>query len=408
MYRKAILIALLATFAAGLTLAADSPRFRGPNGDGIFEGSGLLTSWPEAGPELLWTAEGLGESYASVSVAGGRLYTTGISSGRGNVYAFDLGGNLLWKKDYGPEFNGSGYPGSRTTPTVYKGALYLLSALGKAVALDAATGELIWEVDLFGRFQGKNPYFGVSESPLVVDGKVIFTPGGPDASVVALDPMTGETKWKSTGLGDSSAYCTPRLFDNGEQRQIITLVAEHMAGLDPATGAVLWRDSEKAKYDIHAVSPEFVGKDGIYISHGYGQGGKFFRLAADGNSVTQVWTEPKLDVHHGGAVVLDNRIYGAASNGSWFVLEAEDGTVAAEIKKLGKGSIAYADGRLYGYTEEGRVVLVDPDPKSFREVSSFEINRGSGNHWSHPVIAGGVLYIRHGDVLMAFGVKAAS
>jgi outer membrane protein assembly factor BamB len=223
---------------------------------------------------------------------------------------------------------------------------------------------------------------------------------------VALDPKTGATVWKTKGLGDGPGYCTPRLFDNGEHRQVVTFVAEHLVGIDPATGTVLWRQREKVNYDIHAVSPEFVGKDGIYVTHGYGQGGKLYRLAADGKSVTKAWSESKLDVHHGGVVVLDGKIYGAASNGAWIVLDGETGAIVAEVKRLGKGSIVYADGRLYGYTEGGKVVLVDPDPENFGEISSFEIARGSGNHWSHPVISNGVLYIRHGDVLMAFDLAA--
>ncbi len=405
MFRKTLLFALAMALAASLALAADSPRFRGPQGDGIFAESGLLASWPETGPEMLWAAEGLGETYASVSVAGGRLYTTGLNAERGTVYAFDLEGKQLWSQDYGAEFHGGGYPGTRTTPTVDGGSLYLLSALGKAVALDAESGTVRWKVELFEKFKGENTRFGVAESPLVTGGKVIFTPGGPDASVVALDPKSGETVWTSQGLGESSAYCTPRLFDNGKHRQIVTLVGKHMVGLDPETGSVLWRHPAEAKYDIHAVSPVFIGDD-IYVSHGYDQGGKLYRMAADGKSVAEKWTEEELDVHHGGAVVQGGRIYGAASNGTWYVLDAESGDLAAEIKRLGKGSMIFADGRLYGYTEKGKVVLVDPDPASFKEISSFEITRGSGNHWSHPVISGGMLYVRHGEELMAFNVKA--
>lgn len=404
MSRKVPFLFLAPALAAGLCFAAESPRFRGPEGDGIFAETGLLAAWPEGGPELLWAAEGLGESYASVSVAGGRLYTSGLAEGRGSLFAFDLGGELVWKRDYGAEFDGRGYPGTRTTPTVSDGSLFLLSALGKAVALSALTGELLWEVDLFDRFQGENLYFGVSESPLVLDGKVIFTPGSPDASVVALDAKTGDTVWTSKGLSEASAYGSPRLLDNGKHRQIVTMVAEYLVGLDPATGDVLWRQRSKVPYDIHAVSPVFL-RDGIYISHAYDEGTKLYELGADGRSVTELWAEPKLDVHLGGVVVVDGRIYGAASNGSWFALDAETGAVAAEIKRLGKGSIVYADGRLYGYTEGGKVVLVDPE--NFREISSFEITRGSGNHWSHPVISNGVLYIRHGDVLLAFDVAAA-
>ena len=407
MVRLALILVLAFTAVFGVAHAANSPRFRGPDGNGVFAETGLLASWPEGGPKMLWSAEGLGESYATVSVANGRIYTTGMTAERGSVYAMDLQGKLLWKKEYGAEFDGRGYPGTRNTPTVDNGSLYLLSSLGKAVAMDAESGAVRWEVDLFDRYDGKNTYFGLAESPLIVGDRVIYTPGGADASIVALDAGNGETVWTSKGLSDGPGYCTPRLFDNGKHRQLITLVAKSLVGLDPETGRVLWRQPSEVSYDIHAVSPEFSG-DTIYISHGYNQGGKAYRLAADGGSVSEQWTESKLDVHHGGAIVHDGHIYGAASNGTWYAINAESGEIAAQIKRLGKGSMALADGLLYGYTEKGEVVLVDPDPANFRVVSSFEMTHGSGHHWSHPVVADGVLYIRHGDVLMAFDVKEPS
>ncbi|RMH18942.1 MAG: alcohol dehydrogenase [Acidobacteria bacterium] len=405
--RRPILILLLLLLAGLPLAAADSPQFRGPNRDGIFPETGLLKSWPEGGPKLLWMAEGLGESYASVSVADGRIYTTGKHDQRGSVYAFDLDGKLLWRKEYGAEHSGNGYPGTRTTPTVDDGRLYLLSSAGLATAIDAESGDVVWQVDVFDAFGGSNIYFGVAESPLVDGPRVIFTPGGKDAAVVALDKKTGDAVWTSKGLSDKAAYCSPRLFDDGERRQIITLVSQHLVGIGPETGEVLWRHPIKVNYDIHANSPIFAG-DSIYVSHGYGQGGRLFQLAADGRSVSEKWREEKLDVHHGGAVLIDGRIYGAASKKDWYCLDAASGEIAASIRRLGKGSVIYADGRLYGYLESGDVVLVDPDPANFQVVSRFKITQGSGQHWSHPVISDGVLYVRHGDVLLAFDVKDRS
>lgn len=401
-----LILGLLATVS--MVGAADANQFRGPDRDGIFKESGLLRAWPEGGPPLLWTAEGLGEGYASMTVVDGRIYTSGMADGNGFVIALDLSGKQVWKKDYGKEHSGNGYPGTRTTPTYDAGTLYLFSANGRAVALDAASGELRWEKDLVKTYQGKAPHFGIAESPLVVGDKVIFTPGGKDASLVALDKKTGETLWTSKGLSEPSGYCSPRLLDNGEHRQIVTFVAKHLVGVDPDSGEVLWRSPSKVDYDIHAVSPLFVSGNNIYISHGYGQGGHLYELAADGRSVKQVWSDDKLDVHHGGAVLLDGHIYGAADKKTWYCLDAASGEVEASIQRLGKGAIVYADGLLYGYLENGKVVLVDPNPENFKLISSFPITRGEGQHWSHPVVSNGVLYVRHGDVLMAYDVRKAA
>lgn len=393
---------------------AESLNFRGTDGSGVFQAEGLMKSWPEGGPRQLWTAKGLGEGFASVSVAAGKIYTTGMTEQKGSVFAFDVKGKLLWTTETGPEHSGNGFPGTRTTPTIDGKTLYLHTSMGKAVALNADTGESRWEVDLLSKFEAENIYFGMSESPLVVDGKVIFTPGGKDASLVALDKKTGEPVWTTGGLSDSSAYCSPRLFGEGKNRQIITLVAKHLVGIDPATGEVLWRHASEVEYDIHSTAPVFSGNL-IYLTHGYKQGGLALELLEDCKgeekckfSARQKWLNKELDVHHGGAVFKDGHIYGAASGKTWYALNGQTGEIAASIKRLGKGSVVYADGLLYGYMESGNVVLVNADPADFRAISSFEIKLGEGHHWAHPVIDAGVLYIRHGDALMAFSIREES
>jgi outer membrane protein assembly factor BamB len=397
--RSAAAILSLAVFAAAAT--ADSPQFRGPERDGVFPSRNLMKSWPDGGPELLWSATGLGQGFASVSVADGRVYTTGATDGRGSVLAFDTAGKPLWRREYGAVHDGNGYPGTRTTPTFDEGLLYVMSSLGKAAAFEATSGEIRWERNLPSR----NITWGITESPLVVDDRAIFTPGGDDGTMVALDKKTGTVEWSMTALDEASAYCSPRLYDHGRHRQIITMTQGHMIGVDPTSGELLWKQAYSGRYGIHAVSPVFHGSS-IYVSDGYKQGGKLFDLASDGRSVSLAWEESDLDVHHGGTVLVQGIIYGAASNGSWYAIDAGTGEVKGTIRRLGKGSLIYADGLLYGYTEKGEVLLVDPDPDNFAVISRLEITQGRGQHWAHPVIANGVLYIRHGDVLMAFHVSA--
>lgn len=386
---------------AAVSMGADSPQFRGPERNGVFAESGLAASWPEGGPRLLWAAEGLGEGFASVSVADGRIYTTGKFGRRGAVMALDRDGKRLWTTEYGEVHDGNGYPGTRTTPTYDDGMLYIMTSLGKAVALDAESGEIRWQRELPSR----NITWGISESPLVVGQMVIFTPGGEAGTLLALDKKTGRTRWAMTALLERSAYCSPRLFDDGTRRQIVTLTERHLIGVDPDDGELLWKVDRPGRYDIHAVSPVFY-RNSIYVSDGYGQGGEMFDLDADGRGVASRWRDENLDIHHGGAVVIDGIVYGAASNGTWYALDAAEGRVLASQRRLGKGSVVFADGRLYGYVESGEVLLVDPDPQGFEVVSRFEIELGRGQHWAHPVIADRVLYVRHGDVLMAYDVAA--
>ena len=402
LFASILCLSLVLTSASAF---ADSPTFRGPDRDGIFDAQGLAKSWPENGPKLLWAAEGLGEGYSSLAIADGKIITTGSVEQQGSVLAFDLQGKLLWKTPFGKEHSGNGYPGSRTTPSTDGELVFIHTSMGHAVALNFADGNIVWQKDLLKEYGGENIYFGVSESPLIDGDRVIFTAGGKNASLVALDKTTGKLVWRTQGLSEVSAYCAPMIFDNGKIRQIITLVQKSLVGVDPESGKVVWTHDFPATYDIHSTSPVFEGNM-IYVSHGYDQGGKAFKLADDGESVKEVWSEAELDIHHGGAVLVDGVIYGAASKKSWYALDLDTGKISATLKRLGKGAVVYADGLLYGYVESGDVLLVNPDPQDFRVISEFKMKAGEGHHWAHPVIEDGVLYIRHGDVLHAYDIKA--
>ncbi len=409
--RTVLTFALAAPLISGFALAADSPQFRGPDRNGVFKETGLLEAWPEDGLEELWSLEGLGQGYASVSVANNSIYTTGMTDFVGSVFAFDLNGKPKWKTEYGKEHHGSGYPGSRSTPTVDGDRVYVISGAGRVVCLDAATGSVKWAVETLERFgKGKSPddlipRWSISESVLIDGDNLICTPGAPNATLVALNKHNGETVWTTKDLSELSGYCSAKMFDNGKLRQIITMTGKSMVGVDPANGNLLWRQSYPASWDIHAISPIFHGNL-IYVSDGYRHGGKAFELAADGKSVRLKWEEPTLDAHHGGVVAVDGHIYGAANNGKWICINFNSGKVTDSIDAVGKGSVIYADGLLYGYGEKGKLGIIKASPTGMELVNSFKVEKGNGPHWGHPVISNGVLYIRHGDALMAYSIKA--
>ena len=232
-------------------------------------------------------------------------------------------------------------------------------------------------------------------------------PGTPDAGVVALNRMTGETHWISQGSDDKASYCTARLYDNGKIRQIIILTSKSMVGINPENGTLIWRQDYPAKYGIHAVSPVFDGNR-IFVSDGYRQGSRMFELAADGSGVTQKWEAQKLDIHHGGGVLLDGYVYGSNSRGNWMCLKLETGEIVQELEDIttvGKGSVVSADGLLFAYGEKGGVGLYKASPTDMKLISSFKIEKGKAEHWAHPVLHDGRMYIRHGDFLMAFDIR---
>lgn len=398
-------VILLLSFGFGcfFSFGQVDSQWRGPNRDGIYPGENLLKTWPEDGPELIWSAEGLGKGYSSPAVTGDRIYLTGMTGGEGFLFAFDKSGNPVWKTSYGPEWDGS-RPGARTTPTVFGDKIYLMSARGQAVCIDK-DGSRIWSVDLVAEFGARNLQWGMTESLLVDGDRVFCTPGGRNVTVVSLNRHSGKTIWKIKADGETSGYCSPCLVKHGNRRLLITMTGKSIIGIDADTGEFLWRHSHVTDYDVNANTPLF--HDGfVYSVSGYGTGGQMFELSEDGASVKRIWSQKALDSQMGAAVLIDGYIYGSGHNRrGWHCLEWESGKVQYTARKVGdKGAIIFSDGMLYGYSEMGDVALIKPNSQEFEVVSSFRIKKGSGEHWAHPVIKDGRLYIRHGDALMVYRI----
>ncbi len=394
---------------AGVVSARNNwPQWQGPDRDAISRETGLLKKWPDGGPKLIWSAKDLGAGFSSVSIADGNIYVTGLKGEQGVLTAMDLNGNRKWQKPYGLEWTSS-HAGSRTTPTIDGDRAYTFSGMGIMSCLDITNGEMKWSVDTLEKFEGKNLRWGMAESVLIDGDKVICTPGGKNASVVALNKMTGETIWTTKDLSEKSAFCSPILVERGSKRLIVTMLAASVVGIDIDSGKVVWSDpyaeyQEKPRGN-NPVTPVYL--DGyIYTTSGYSNGGAMLELSADGGSVTRKWVDAVLDVHHGGAVVVDGYIYGSRHKGNWVCLDWNSGEVKYEDKAKGKGSITAAEGMLYCYDEKGTVTLAKASPKGFDIVSSFEVTLGEDEHWAHPVILNGRLYIRHGGALMAYDIKA--
>ena len=277
------------------------------------------------------------------------------------------------------------------------------------------TGTIVWQLDAYERFKvKKKPRWGFAESPLVVGDKVICTPGGSEGTMAALHKNNGRVIWACKEINETSSFCTPTLCEWGGRKLIVTQTSESILGVDAETGKLLWRvpfatyQPPPAK-GINPPAP-YYHHGCVYVTSGYDDKGVMLELSADGSSAKVKWVDATLDNHHGHVVQIDGFIYGANwlsnSNGNWVCLDWETGKVQWEKHWFNKGSIIYADGMLYCYEEKsGNLGLVKPSPQGFHLVSSFQITQGDGRHWAHPVISNGVLYVRHGDVLMAFAIK---
>ena len=380
-------------------------QWRGPQRDGVYPGEELLDVWPEGGPKLLWVADSIGEGFSSAAVTDTRVFVTGMADGKGHLFAYNHQGSQIWKSEYGTEWT-KNYPGSRTTPVVVGNRIYLMNALGTVLCFDTR-GKKVWSVDVAQPYKAKDVSWGLVES-LLVDGDTVYcTPGGETATVIALNRHTGETIWESKGNGEGSAYCSPRLVTHNGRRLVVTMTAKSAIGIDPDTGELLWSHPHVTDYDVNANTPLY--HDGYLLTlSGYGTGAQKLKLNSDGTGVEKVWSEKTLDSQFGSAVLVDGFLYGSGQkHRGWHCLDWGTGEVKYTAKVLGgKGNIIYADGLAYCYSEKGDVGLVKLSPEAFEVISWFSVEQGSAQHWAHPVIHKGTLYVRHGTALMAYDISA--
>lgn len=393
--------------------AADVTQWRGSERNGTYRETGLLTSWPAEGPKLLWSTDSLGKGYSSPSIAKGLVYVTGKVGKDDYLYAFDLNGRLKWKTLFGQAWKNS-FPESRCTPTIDGDRLYVISGMGQMVCLDSKTGAIKWSQHAVETFKGEYSNWGVSESPLI-DGDLVYcTPGGPDASIVALNKMTGATVWTSKGLSEPASYCSPILAVHNGRRMLITQLEKSAVALDAKTGELIWQDPfsayQKEPKGINPNSPLYFNGS-VYLSSGYNNESTLLELSKDGASFNRKWVDPVLDIHVGGVVLVNGYLYGSNwtnnREGKWVCLEWNTGKVMYETEWQCKGSIITDGSLLYCYEEKnGNVALVKADPSGFNIISSFTVSKGSGPHWAHPVISDGRLYIRHGESMLVYDIKA--
>jgi len=387
-----------------LSLSAQNIQWRGPDRSGVYSEVGLMKSWPENGPQLLWHFDGLGEGHSSPTIADNRIFVKGMTNGRGFIFVFDLNGRLLNRVEYGPEWDRN-YDGTRGSITISDGKLYFISGHGVLYCFDQNTLNLVWKKNLLKEFNAPNIVWGITESPLIVGNNVIATPGGSEHNVVALNKKTGALVWSSPGKGDQSAYCSPLFIGSQQVPLIVTMTAHHVLGIHAETGRMLWAHPNSNQHHVHANTPIY-SNGMILVTSGYGRGSTMLRLTNGGRGVEEVWFSSNLDNRMGGMVKVGNYIFGSGDrNRFWFCADWRTGEIKWQERGLANGVIIANDGMLYIYTDRGDMILARATPEKFDIVSRFSITLGTDQHWAHPIIYNGVLYVRRGDTLMAYRVR---
>jgi outer membrane protein assembly factor BamB len=403
---------VMATFVLSLSAVVsnrafdDWPQWRGPKRDGTSAERGLLKDWPAAGPPLAWRAAGAGTGYSSFSSALGRLYTLGARGNTEYVMAYDAAtGRKVWEVEHGRRFRNDRGDGPRATPAVDGDRVYAFGASGDLAALEAATGKVLWKLNVLDKFGGSNIPWGLSESPLILSDRIIVSPGGRSAAVVALNKTDGSVIWKS--LNDEPGYSSAVLHEAGGVREAVYFTAERAIGVDVQTGKLLWSYNQVANQTANVATP-IVRGNRVFLSSGYGTGAALLELtpgdSKTGMSARQVYFTREMRNHHASSVLIGDYLYGF-SDAILTAMKFDTGDVAWRDRSVGKGSVVFADERLYLYSEGGVVGLAEANPAGYREHGRFRIQSGDLPTWSHPIVSNGKLFIRDQDTIYAYDVR---
>lgn len=384
--------------------AQEATKWRGANSTGIYSVDKLLPEWPAEGPLVIWTFDKLGQGFSSPAFANNKIYINGMVDGQAVLVVLDQNGKQLQQFTYGKEFDAS-FPGTRSTPTIVGDLAYLITGHGRLTCLDLKTGKPVWEKDFLTQMDGTNITWGYTESLLVDGDKLFCTPGGKTNNVMALNRLTGETIWNCPGLGELSAYCSPLLIKLPARQLLVTHTAGHVLGIDATSGKLLWNFEHPNQWAVHPNTPIYYD-GGLFVFSGYGQGGEKLKLSADGSSVTKEWDIKGFDSRMGGAVLIDGFMYGSGDNGrSWQCINWNTGKQEYSSTEVAKGVTIAANKTLIGYSEKGDLFMANAFPSGLKVISKTKVTLGSEQHWAHPVIDKGVLYVRHGNTLIAYKIS---
>jgi outer membrane protein assembly factor BamB len=444
--RRTLLVLCALAIVVSTLRADDWPQWRGPERTGRSAETGLLAEWPEDGPKVLWKLDDLGAAYSSVAVADGKVYTQGNvtdpdadtseqsspaekPTGKGNkrrnaadadgnggvgqvVCLDEKSGRLLWSASSPAEkkaYQHDRGDGSRGTPTVVGDRVYCIGGGGDLTCYRADSGEVVWSLHLVDDLGGSRvPGWGYSESPLIDGEKCVVTPGGKDGTIAALDKTTGKVLWRSTDVTDAAHYSSAIVAEVHGVRQYVQFTRDRVVGVDAATGKLLWDYDKSANRTANVATPICVGEF-VFTSSAYGTGGGLVKLTKDGDewAAEEIYFQKPLANHHGGVVYLDGYLYGFGSGGL-LCLDFMTGEIAWRNRSVGKGSLCYADGRLYCFGEKNQMALVQADPKEYVELGRFETPDTGKPSWAHPVVANGRLYLRDQNLLTVYDVSAKS
>ncbi|MFA6400189.1 MAG: PQQ-binding-like beta-propeller repeat protein [Salinivirgaceae bacterium] len=381
-------------------------QWRGINRDGIYNETQLLKSWSESGPDLIWSVETIGNGYGSPVITDENIFVNGEIDTISHVFAFDTKGQLVWKTPNGKEYTGSSnkYVGSRSTPTVAGDLVYACSGNGRITCLEVQSGKEKWTLEMSEKFDGMMNYWGYAESLLIDNDKLYCFPGGTNINVAALNRFTGDIIWTSKALGDTVSYCSPMIIKLPSVNLLVNLTSFYIMGLDANTGELLWSQPQNNVTYKQQCNTPLYSDDFIYYVAGDGNGAVKLKLSPDGKNITEIWSNAAIKNNFNGFVKMGGYLFSTDRSKKLKCIDANKGTVTDSLQIV-KGSLIAADSMLYCYSDNGEISLINLTGTKMEITGKMKCNLGSNEHFAHPVINNGVIYIRHGKALMAYNIK---
>lgn len=384
----------------------DWPQWRGPNRDGISKETGILKSWPENGPTVLWRNQ-IGEGYSAMAVANDKLFTMWTVGKKEVLFCLnEATGEEIWRHEIGSYFFNDQGGGPRACPTVDGNLVYAAGARGNLKAVDVNSGKLVWERDLVSEYGARIPRWGYSSSPLVEGNMLMIENGGKsDHAYLAFNKKNGELVWHSHT--DKPGYSSPLAITVNDQRQIVFFSASGLSGVTADKGRLLWEYPWTTSYDANIAIPIFMPPNKIFISTNYGVGAAMVEIVEEngGFEARTAWKTRIMKNHFNSSILHDDHLYGF-DNGILKCIEAETGEEKWKTRGFQKGSLVFVDGHLIILGERGKLALAVADPNEYREVSAVQAL--TGKCWTMPTVSDGKLYLRNQREMICIDISGGS
>ncbi len=399
--RIVTMFSLIATMGLAMgALAADWPQFLGPTGNSISTEKIANKNWNKTPPKKLWSVAMSDDGYAGPSVAAGKVYIVDHVGSENVVRAINLQtGKDVWSYRF-PDAQNANYGYVRATPVVNSGRVYIIGRFGEIICLNAANGKKLWARNFATEFKGKIPTWQISMSPLIDGNKLILTPGGENAAMVALDKVTGKTIWQGGG-NDQTSYATSAVAVFGGIRQYVVFTAVSIIGVDAVKGTLLWRVPWKTSYNINGAVAQITGNR-VFLTSGYNHGS--ILLEINGNTAKTVWESKDMQARFNSPVLLGGHAYGIGEPGELTCVNLQTGKATWKHGGFEFGGLIAADGVLLALNGgSGELVMVKASPDRYHELGKF--TPLGGQSWTAPILANGNLIVRNKTTLACYSVK---